>query len=216
MRKPHLVYFADPMCSWCWGFSTAVGVIQERFGDSLPMRLVLGGLRPGTESEMTAKDRAEVRSHWEHVHTASGQPFDFGFFDRPRFVYDTEPVSRAVVVLRRRGVQEGFAALKRLQAAFYAENRDVTDVGELAALASELGVERQAFLAEFTSASAQEETQADFAYAHALGVRGFPTLIAGSGRDNRYALVTSGFQKPETLVPALSRWVEDGCKIQAA
>ena len=102
MSKPHLVYFADPMCSWCWGFSPVIEAIQQRYGPALPIRLIVGGLRPWTTAPITAHERADIRQHWEHVRDASGQPFDFTFFDRAGFVYDTEPASRAIVVLRRR------------------------------------------------------------------------------------------------------------------
>ncbi|OYV33240.1 MAG: protein-disulfide isomerase, partial [Rhodospirillales bacterium 20-64-7] len=145
MQTPHLIYFADPMCSWCWGFSPAIGAIAARFGETLPIRLVLGGLRPGTEQEMTAGDRANVRGHWEHVQEASGQPFDFRFFDRPSFVYDTEPASRAVVAMRRLGMNSDLEAFRRIQFAFYAENRDVTETETLCALAAELGADADAF-----------------------------------------------------------------------
>jgi len=40
----------------------------------------------------------------ERVRDASGQPFDFDFFARERFVYDTEAAARAAVVMRRRGL----------------------------------------------------------------------------------------------------------------
>ena len=203
---PHLVYFADPMCSWCWGFSPVVQAIEARFGDALPIRLVLGGLRPGTEAAMDEADRADVRSHWEHVRDASGQPFDFGFFDRARFVYDTEPASRAVVVMRRQGL--GLPALRRLHAAFYAENQDVTDIGTLASLAGELGLDPEAFRDDFMDEAARRETWGDFVTAQNAGVRGFPTLIAGTGADNHYALVTHGFQCGAQILPALERWFE--------
>ena len=207
MKGPHLVYIADPMCSWCWGFSPAIDAIQARFGTDLPIRLLLGGLRPGTDTEMDASDRADVRTHWEHVREASGQTFDFGFFDRARFVYDTEPASRAVVVMRRRGMDVGLAALKRIQSAFYAENQDVTDGDTLAALAAELGLDAAAFHADFEDESARHETRADFAIAQNAGVRGFPTLIAGIGDDGRYALVTNGFQPAVRIIPALEHWL---------
>lgn len=124
--RMHLVYFADPMCSWCWGFSPVIEAIRERYGESLPARLVMGGLRPGTRVPMDDASKASARSHWEHVHAASDQPFDFGFFGRKGFVYDTEPASRAVVLARRGGQARGFAYLRRVHAAFYAEDRDVT------------------------------------------------------------------------------------------
>lgn len=207
MKGPHLVYIADPMCSWCWGFSPAIEAIQARFGATLPIRLLLGGLRPGTDKAMDSSDRADVREHWEHVHEASGQNFDFGFFDRAHFVYDTEPASRAVVVMRRRGMDVGLAALKRIHAAFYAENRDVTDGDTLAALAAELGMDAAGFRADFQDESARRETREDFAIARDAGVRGFPTLIAGTGEDGQYALVTNGFQPATRIVPALEHWL---------
>lgn len=207
MHKPHLVYFADPMCSWCWGFSPVIAAISERFGSALPIRLVLGGLRPWTKEAMTTHDRDDVRNHWEHVHEASGQTFDFAFFDRARFVYDTEPPSRAVVVLRRRGMETGLAALRRIHRAFYAENRDVTDTDTLAALACEFGVDAATFINEFEGEAAVEETRGDFTIAQSAGIRGFPTLIAGEGDGGQYALITHGFQPSARILPALERWL---------
>lgn len=80
MTNPHLIYFADPMCSWCWGFSPVIDSVADEFGSSLPIRLVLGGLRPGTTEPLTQNSKRDIRQHWEHVKEASGQAFDFGFF----------------------------------------------------------------------------------------------------------------------------------------
>lgn len=204
----HLVYFADPMCSWCWGFSPAIEAIRERYGKNLPVRLVMGGLRPGTREPMNEAAKASTRSHWEHVHAASGQPFDFGFFARERFVYDTEPASRAVVLARRGGEARDFAYLRRAHQAFYAEGRDVTDPGVLADLAGELGFERDAFLTALASDELAQETRQDFTVTHGAGIEGFPTLIAGTGADSGYALVTHGFQPAERVLPALDRWLQ--------
>ena len=215
MREPHLVYFADPMCSWCWGFSPVIEAIAERFGPLLPIRLVLGGLRPWTKEPMTAHDRANVRNHWQHVHEASGQPFDFAFLDREHFVYDTEPSSRAVVVLRRRGVAMALVALRRIQYAFYAENKDITDIDTLTELVAGLGVDPADFRDEFDGEAAIEETRDDFAIAQAIGVRGFPTLIVGEGENNRYTLVTKGFQPGAHILPALAQWIDKNTAIRS-
>ncbi len=208
MTTPHLVYFADPMCSWCWGLSPVIETIQERFGPTLPIRLIMGGLRPWTADPMTAEGRREVREQWEHVHEVSGQPFDFAFFDRERFVYDTEPPSRAVVVLRRRGMATGLAALRRIQRAFYAENRDVTDTDTLTGIAAEFSIDEAIFRSEFGSEAAGEETRGDFAVAQSAGIRGFPTLIVGEGGDNQSALVTHGFQPVARIIPSLEQWLD--------
>ena len=44
MAGPHLICFADPMCS----SAPVIEAIQQRFGDALPIRLMMGGLSPGT------------------------------------------------------------------------------------------------------------------------------------------------------------------------
>jgi putative protein-disulfide isomerase len=209
MAAPHLVYFADPMCSWCWGFSPVISAIGERFGAALPIRLVLGGLRPWTTKPMDGNARASTRSHWEHVHEASGQTFDFAFFDRASFVYDTEPACRAVVVMRRRGMADALAGLHRIHTAFYAENRDVTDAVTLTSIAAQLGFDPVEFRAEFDADSARDETRADFALAQEVGVGGFPTVLAGDD-PGHYALVTQGFQPAERILPALETWLANG------
>jgi putative protein-disulfide isomerase len=206
-NAPHLIYFADPMCSWCWGFAPVIAAIQAQFGESLPIRLVLGGLRPGTTERLTQARRATLAEHWHHVHEASGQPFSAAFFDRDGFVYDTDPACRAVVVLRRAGMELALQGLHRLQRAFYAENRDITQDDELAAVAAELGQDAASFRAALGAPETRTETLRDYAISQRTGVTGFPTLIAGTGQSQEYAMVTQGFQRGDIIVPALQAWL---------
>ncbi|HMC95737.1 MAG TPA: DsbA family protein, partial [Polyangia bacterium] len=67
MAAPHLIYFSDPMCSWCYGFSPVIEDIRRTFGRALPIRVVMGGLRPGTETPMTEEAKLEIADHWTHV-----------------------------------------------------------------------------------------------------------------------------------------------------
>ena len=89
----HLLYFADPMCSWCWGFSLSVDRMIEDLPDTLEIRPVMGGLRPGTTEIMHDRAKDSTRNHWEHVKEASGQPFDFEF--STAMILSTTPNRRA-------------------------------------------------------------------------------------------------------------------------
>lgn len=188
-----ILYFADPMCSWCWGFSPVVDAIQKKFGDDLPVRLLLGGLRPGTTEPLDGKSKDSIREHWDHVHDATGQPFDHAFFEREGFVYDTEPPSRAIVAMYSLADGASLPALKRLHRAFYAENRDITDAQVLADLAVELGHDRQSFEEAFEAADIIKATQGGFEFSRNAGIGGFPTMVAGS-EDNGYRLLTTGYR----------------------
>lgn len=207
MEGPHLIYFADPMCSWCYGFSPVVAQIRRDFGRALPIRLVMGGLRPGTETPMTDQAKTEIAGHWTHVTEATGLPFDPAVLARPGFVYDTDPAARAVVWVRRQDADKALTLLERLHAAFYAQNRDVTDPQVLAGLISELGEDGQAFLEAFDGEDLKHETWADYGVSQRAGVTGFPTLVAGPNAEGTYGVVTRGFQPGDQVLAVLHGWL---------
>lgn len=171
-----LIYFANPMCSWCWGFAPALRGLLDRHGTALHVTVAVGALGRG-DAPMTPGDKAEVRGHWEHVQARTGQPFDFAFFDRDGFVYDTEPASRALMVVRAKSTAMALPYLHALHRAFYAENRDITALPELRRLAEQCGVDGDAFAAAFAAPASREAVALEQAETARLGVTGYPTLI---------------------------------------
>ena len=137
----HLLYVADPMCSWCYGFAPVIEGLADHFGDRLPINLLMGGLRAGNTKPMADADKRAIAGHWRSVAERTGQPFDFGLFERTGWIYDTEPACRAVVTMRLLNPRITLAYKSRVQTAFYAENRDTTRGAVLADIAAEAGVE---------------------------------------------------------------------------
>ena len=178
---PILWYFADPMCSWCWGFAPTIDILRPAYRDRLKIALVLGGLRPGESAPMTATARDDILHHWHEVHARTGQPFRFDDALPDGFVYDTEPAARAVIAAGSLDPASTFPVFKAIQSAFYAEGRDVTHAGVLAQIAAEQGLDAAQFSEAWASASCRDKTQAHFRQARAAGVRGFPTLIVQQG-----------------------------------
>ncbi|OZA14798.1 MAG: protein-disulfide isomerase [Hydrogenophilales bacterium 17-62-8] len=203
MNAPLLWYFADPMCSWCWGFSPAIEALRETYHDRLKIALVLGGLRPGTTAPMTAAARDEILHHWQQVHARSGQPFRFDGALPDGFIYDTEPASRAVVTAGGLDPSTIFAMFQAIQTAFYAEGRDVTQPAVLAELAAGLGIDMAAFQHAFDSDAARTRTQAHFAHSRKAGVRGFPTLILQRGEQ--LDRITDSWQPLDAVQAELDR-----------
>ena len=217
-----LIFVADPMCSWCWGFAPTISAIRRDFGKVLDISLVVGGLRPGTTDVMSTAMKSDIRHHWEHVYEASGQPFDFDFFRRDDFVYDTEPACRAIVSVRELKPDAALDFLATLHQSFYAENKDITNSDILAGLAGEAGLDVDQFRQYFISEKAKKKTVNDFQYAHGLGVTGFPTIVARDGAvarpetgnpqandlaESQYAYLTVGYRPYQALEPLLREWV---------
>jgi putative protein-disulfide isomerase len=208
MSDTHLVYFADPMCSWCWGFAPVIDAIQEVWGETLPIRLVLGGLRPGQTTPMTDEARAQLRGHWVHVTEASGQGFGAAALGTPGLIYDTDPAARAVALVRDLAPGRELACLHDLQRAFYQDGQDITNLEVLAGYAPRYGLEAEAFLTALRDPEVKQRTWRDYAIAQNAGVTGFPTLILGPMTDGTYAPITRGFQPAAAVLPLIGRVLE--------
>jgi putative protein-disulfide isomerase len=191
-----LLYFADPLCSWCYGFGPELSRFLERQPET-QLDLVMGGLRAGNSEVMSEAFRDMLRGHWKHVADASGLPFSGEILARPEFVYDTEPPCRGVVTARNIDVELAFPFFKAVQTGFYRDGREVTRALVLADIAAETGYDRAEFLGALESVEMREATRNDFAMAQSLGVNGFPTLAAAKGPQ--LYLVTSGFVRDGVL-----------------
>jgi len=200
-----LWYFADPMCSWCWGFSPVIDAIKETYADQVKVALMLGGLRPGTTEPMTAALREEILHHWHEVQQRTGQAFVFENAMPAGFIYDTEPPSRAVIAVAEINPETTFPYFKSVQAAFYAHRQDVTQPQTLATLAETHHIEASQFLERFHSADVKEKTRKHFQQSRQAGVRGFPTVLLQDASGP--TLLTSGYRAFEELQPEIDAWL---------
>jgi len=201
-----LILIADPMCSWCWGFSPTFERILDAYANQIVATLVVGGLRHQTQP-LNDEMKQYVLGHWRHVHQTTGQPFNFNFELPPTFAYNTEPACRAALTVRELRPENTFAYLKQLHHAFYVDNADLTQTSVLAELAVTHGVERGTFEAFFESQQASEKTQADFHFAKRLGIQGFPSVVLND--HTGYKLLTGGYRPFDDLNPYLAAWVNE-------
>ncbi|MDK1010224.1 MAG: DsbA family protein [Actinomycetota bacterium] len=174
-----LVYVGDPMCSWCWGFAPVVEKIDGAF--DIPMRTVVGGLRPGDKAEPIDRIRPMLEHHWSQVAAASGQPFDLGGLDRTDWMYDTLLPDTAIVTMRSAASGETLRFLSTVQRAFYADRVDVTDIDVYPDLVADFPVNPSEFIEALESPEMHAAAEQDFIEAQWLGVTGFPTLLLRDG-----------------------------------
>ncbi|MDH3730951.1 MAG: DsbA family protein [Acidimicrobiia bacterium] len=199
------VYVGDPMCSWCWGFAPVLERMQEVY--DVPLRVVVGGLRPGPEAEELDDRLARfLGHHWEQVEEASGQPFDAAFLERrDGWRYDTEVPAIAVVAMRELNEPQTLQFHSHLQRAFYAEGFDITDPAVYPDLIADFDVDADKFTELFASDEMKKRAWADFAESRSLGVAGFPALLVRDGEE--WAVLTRGFAPAGRLLPALSDYL---------
>ena len=201
---PRLYYFADPMCSWCYGFAPVMDKLRKAFGAQFDIRLVMGGLRPGKLAEPMTPARARLmRQHWREVAKMTGQPFEDDIFKRDDFVYDTEPAAKAVIVMERLAPEHAYDYYHEIQRAFYAHSQDITSPEVLANFARRFGVSATDFATAFASEEAHKETWGQFTFSASLGVKEFPALVLEEA--GQYMLLMRGWQPFEEISLTLAK-----------
>lgn len=200
-----IIYVGDPMCSWCWGFSPVLQKIVAHYGETAPMRLVVGGLHAFDTDPMNDEYKARIKHHWEQVAEATGQPFNYAFFERDSFVLDTEPACRASVVVRKLKPDALLSFYERIHKGYYVENTDTTKLETFVEYADKEGIDKNAFAEAFDSEEAKQETINDFTWCQQSGVTGFPTVVLRE--DDTLAALSVGYQPFESLEPILDAWV---------
>lgn len=201
--RPRLIYFADTMCSWCYGFAPEMNRVMLAMGERFDLILQAGGLRPFNTEVMTDAMKPRFRGYRESVQAASGQPFDWAFFERQGYIMDTEPASRAVVTMRSLNIGAAYPYMHAIQRAYFALNEDIRDAELLAAYAGQFEVEPQAFREAFASDAMKQATLADFDLARRFQVNGFPCLVLLKG-TSAYQ-VGNGYAKAEVIMEQLER-----------
>ena len=181
------------MCSWCWGFAPVLERLVAEH--DLDLRIVVGGLRPGTAAEpLTDRMKGSLLHHWDQVQVASGQPFDReALADRDSsWRYDTELPAIAVTLMRQVDSADELRLFTTLQEAFYAKGIDITDPGVYPSLLADFDVDVSWFVAQLTAHDAKRGAWDDFAEARRLGASGFPTTLLAVG--DRYRMLAAGYR----------------------
>ncbi len=203
--KPTLIYVGDPMCSWCYGFAPELSKAAAQLKDKVELKVLMGGLRPYNTEHINVMKNF-LKEHWEDVNAASHQPFNYAILDDPRFIYDTEPPSRAVLVVRHLQPESELAFFKDVQKMFYVKNTHTNVDKNYHYLLDKYDINKDAFDKAFHSDDMKALTKQDFIESQELGIRGFPSMILL--KEGKYTLISNGYTKAEDVVRRVTKIIE--------
>ena len=187
-----LHYIYDPLCGWCYGAKPLIDAARQ----TLPVVGHGGGMMTGPHRRpVSAQLRDYVMPHDRRIAQYTGQPFGQAYFEDllrdTTAVFDSAPPTTAVLAAEQLAGR-GLELLGRLQTAHYVEGRRIADEDVLMAVAAEMGLQADEFLAAYDAVNGAP-TQAHFKASRGLlaqvGGQGFPTLVlerAGAVSSGRF------------------------------
>jgi putative protein-disulfide isomerase len=203
MANSSLIYVHDPMCSWCFGFSKTLQTLLNELPAGINVKRLLGGLAPDSNKPMSEATRNMVRQNWQHIEQAiPGVLFNYDFWDNCEPRRATFPACRAVIAARQQGEAFDDLMTQQIQQAYYLQARNPSENSTLIELASEIGLDQQAFSDDLASNQTQKSLLEEISQSRSLGVNGFPSLVLEC--NGRYELIQTNYTKADSMLSQIN------------
>ena len=175
-----VVAFSDFICPFCYiGLTTTRKLAREL---DFELECIGYEIHPDWPAAgISAKDfyasqglnEGQWRSAWERIARLAG---DAGLAIKPRERMSSSRLAlQAAELARERGVEQPFE--KRVFSAYFEQGADIGDVGVLAALGEEVGVETGELRSALSAEKYRDKLMSNADLAHQYGVTGVPTFF---------------------------------------
>lgn len=201
-----LIYLQDTLCGWCYGFSPQVRKLQEHYQDDVPVEVVAGGMIRGSRVGTIADVAPYIRSAYRRVEETTGirfgEPFLANLHAEASLVLDSVIPARAIVTAKRIAQHHVLDIAHDLQAAIYRDGLDITNNETYREVVNRYGIDAETFLQVMSSDEVSAGVEEEFSFTEALGVTGFPTVIALSGYEGW--MVAQGFDTADNMISRIN------------
>jgi putative protein-disulfide isomerase len=197
-----LHYIYDPLCGWCYGAEPLAWAASDI--DGLPLEMHAGGLWPQPTS-LPDPTRRYIQQADARIAKMTGQPYGDSYLNGllldPSMVLESRPPTAAILAAQSLDSAKGLAMLKGIQHAHYEYGLRVVDPAVLVAVAAELGLDREKFVAAMGEAPVDEHIRQSQRLMGELGAQGFPFFALQIGDDwypvphGRFASSPAGFRE---------------------
>jgi len=179
-----LHYIYDPLCGWCYGAEPLVDAANQTEG--LTLRLHGGGLWP-EPTQLPEETRRYIQQADGRVGAISGQPYGKAYLEGllldPTMTLESRPTTAAVLAAESIEAAKGLAMLKGIQHAHYERGWRVVEPEVLQRIASECGIDRDAFEAALETVDAKSHITNSRRLMQQIGASGFPAFVLQIGEQ---------------------------------
>jgi predicted DsbA family dithiol-disulfide isomerase len=200
--------YSDIVCPWCYVGKRRLERALDQWEGGAESRITWRPFQLNPAMPKSGMDRrayldvkfggAEARRAIEERVAKAGEADGIVFaFDRIERTPNTFEAHRLIWFAQQQGKQDDL--VDALFHAYFTEGRDIGEDQVLIDMASETGLGRNEVRAFLASDKGAEETRAEEATGHRMGIRGVPYFVL----NGRYAI--SGAQPPDIFVSALQK-----------
>lgn len=210
MEKPELIYVYDPLCGWCYGFSPVMMKVKEKYGDSLKITVISGGMVVGEREGPIGNMAPFIKQAYKHVEQLSGvkfgEPFIKGTLEEGKMHFSSVPPSLALSVFKSMNEGNSMEFAHAIQKMIYYDGKDLNQVTSYVELLKPFGVDEKEFQNRFKDSTYLKSMRSDFDYSDELGVNGFPAVFIKY--KGKLFPITNGYDSYEKIEKKILRYLD--------
>ncbi|MDH5601927.1 MAG: DsbA family protein [Gammaproteobacteria bacterium] len=197
-----LYYVHDPMCSWCWGFSSAITDLLQKLPQDIKVERLLGGLAKDSDVTMPESMQHYIKTNWSKIEDRiPGVKFNFDFWSKCTPRRSTYPACRAVIAARKQGNEFDMKMTRAIQQAYYQQARNPSDNSTLIELAGELGLAVTEFTKDLSSTETEQELINEINRSKELYAESYPSLVLV--KDNESFTIPIEYTDSQAMLDAI-------------
>ena len=207
MTSDTILYFFDPLCGWCYGFSTVITELHSKYKSEIAFDVISGGMITGDRIGPIGEVAPYIKTAYKTVEDRTGVKFGEKFLrdvlDEGSTVFSSIPPSQALMAVKQLAPVMAFQFASTLKKAIYFDGINPNNFEAYLPYVEAIGISKEAFMATVQTQNTVDLTLQDFDVSNQVGITGFPTLIYI--RDQKPQVLAQGYVSLNDLIERIEK-----------
>jgi putative protein-disulfide isomerase len=203
MEKAKLLYFYDPLCGWCFGFSPVIKKLEKEFQQKVTFEAISGGMVLGERVKPLSEMKTYLKDAMTRLEEMTGVKFGKPYLEileEGSLMLNSELPCIAMTVFKSMTNKSSIEYASALQSALYENGINLNVIENYQDLAESFDLPWEVFKSKLEDPAYKEKTYQEFQIGQQMGVNGFPSVVLSIG--NQGYLIARGY-RPENEMKAV-------------
>ncbi|WMN05976.1 DsbA family protein [Marivirga arenosa] len=200
MKKAKLLYFYDPLCGWCYGFSPVIKNLEEEYKETIQFEAISGGMVLGDRVKPLSEMKDYLKEAMPRLEEMTGVKFGEPYLkvlEEGSLILDSELPCIAMTVFKSMTNKSNIQFASTLQSTLYDKGISLNEVENYQSMAEKFDLPWEVFKAKLEDSTYKEKTYQEFQLGQQSGINGFPSVVLMV--ENQAYLIARGFRPENEL-----------------
>ncbi|SMG50237.1 putative protein-disulfide isomerase [Marivirga sericea] len=200
MEKAKLLYFYDPLCGWCFGFSPVIKKLEKEFQKQINFEAISGGMVLGERVKPLSEMKDYLKEAMPRLEEMTGVKFGKPYLDileEGSLMLNSELPCVAMTVYKSMTNNSSIEFASALQSTLYEKGINLNEIENYEELANRFDLPWEVFKSKMEEPAYKEKTYREFQIGQQMGIGGFPSVVLSIG--NQGYLIARGYRAEDEM-----------------